>query len=82
MSNKPELFKQFSELDYMTQRTIQYEFPTIFPECGKQAINTKSIDHFPTKTIKVNDLAIAVYFVIGLFCIIAKVMAWLDYFVQ
>ena len=53
-NNKPA-FEKFAELDYMTQRTIQYEFPTIFPECSKDAIQTESIEHFKTRTFSMSE---------------------------
>jgi len=53
--SKTSIMQAFRELDYFTQRQIINEFPEIFPEYGKQPIDTTPHDHFPPRKFSMNE---------------------------
>lgn len=69
-NSEKTLADKFNELDYMTQRTIINEFPSLFPEYSAPKLNTSNIEHFTSIKIKKSDLIIITYFILGILFVI------------
>lgn len=69
MSNQ-SISDKWNELDYFTQRQITYEFPEIFPECQKESIDTRNIEHFPPFKLDIPAILVLVVAISALLIVV------------
>ena len=74
--NVGDIMDRFSKLDYMTQRTIINEFPSIFPEYQKRPIDTTPIEHFPPRKFVMNDFFGGFILVISIITFMGEILPY------